>query len=143
MNYFVHELTSRFMHLILKQDANESRQQYQLLMHVFIINHQTSLSTNQQQSTNRWTNSIHQALLLLMGTLGNIGSVGNKNQSSNWQLQKRTSRRKNLSPVFFYLVQDHKVDKFITLSLFHGKEKVLTTMLLYINSKTFAFLDKT
>ena len=67
------------MHLILKQDANESRQQYQLLMHVFIINHQTSLSTNQQQSTNRWTSSIHQALLPLMGTLGNIGSVGNKN----------------------------------------------------------------
>ena len=30
---------------------------------------QTSLSTNQQESTNGWTSSIHQTLLSLMGTL--------------------------------------------------------------------------
>ena len=31
--------------------------------------HQTSLSTNQQESTNGWTSSIHQTILSLMGTL--------------------------------------------------------------------------
>ena len=50
MNYFIHELTSRFMHLILKQDANESRRQYQLLKHVsssIIKLHYLQISNNQ------------------------------------------------------------------------------------------------
>ena len=106
-----------------------------------IVSHQTSLYTNQRQSTNRWTSSIHHTLLLLMGTLGNIGSVRNKNQ--NPKPQKSTRRRAKLNSVFFYLVLGHKVEKLITHLLFHKKEKVLTTTLLYENSKTFAFLDKT
>ena len=36
---------------------------------IIIVNHQTSLSTNQQKSFNRWTNLIRQTLLSLMGTL--------------------------------------------------------------------------
>ena len=77
-----------------------------------------------------------------MGTLGNIESVGNKNYNSTWQPQKRARRRTKLSPVFFYLTEDHKVEKFIRRLLFNGTKKVFTKMILYQNSKTFSFLDK-
>ena len=49
-----------------------------------------------------------------MGTLENIENVGNKNQNYTWQPQKTTRRRTKLSPVSLYLVQNHRVKKFIT-----------------------------
>ena len=63
-----------------KRDSGESRWAVSTLeASIMVVNHQSSLSTKQQQSTNRWTNSIYQTLLPFMGTLGNIGNVRNKN----------------------------------------------------------------
>ena len=58
-------------------------------------------------------------------------------------MERRTRRRTKLSPVFFCLAQDHKVGKFITPLLFRRKNEILTTMLLYKNSRNCAFLDRT
>ena len=67
-----------------------------------IVNHQTLVSTNHQYASNRRKSSIR-TLLPFMGTLGNNGSVGNKNYISTWWPQKSTTRRTKISLVLFYL----------------------------------------